>query len=242
MPEPSFSPAREAANTAEVLAVLSDRFKLPLDRLRPGRVLIVEAPADARIPVRAYLREGGAVVSVRPDAAHLVGDRLDDAATVRRGLEEIAADLPGRVLTAVTRSGTAVVEPAAEIVTMDTGDPRLPEWVHGHFNGTAWTVLGPDGDVLSNAVLKDYDDRLREIAVGTTERARGRGLARAVTAAAARATLDGGRVVLYMHDEHNDASAKVAQAAGLLELGRLASIVPERAIGTEPPPDGVDRD
>jgi hypothetical protein len=71
---------------------------------------------------------------------------------------------------------------------LDTTDPRLPEWVIGHFSGEAWVVLGDDGQVLSTAVLKRYDDRLREISVGTAEAARGRGLAKAVTAAAARAS------------------------------------------------------
>jgi len=42
--------------------------------------------------------------------------------------------------------------------------------------------LDDDGQVLSTAVLKRYDDRLREISVGTSEAARGRGLAKAVTA------------------------------------------------------------
>jgi hypothetical protein len=83
---------------------------------------------------------------------------------------------------------------------LDTTDPRLPEWVIGHFSGEAWVVLGDDGQVLSTAVLKRYDDRLREISVGTAEAARGRGLAKAVTAAAARAVLAEGRAVLYNHD------------------------------------------
>jgi RimJ/RimL family protein N-acetyltransferase len=217
-----------ADNDTAVLAVLADRFRLPLDQLRPGRVLVAQAPG-AKVPVRAFLRDGGAVVTVRPEHAALVGHRLDDPRTLRDALEAVARDLPGRVLTAVTRTGVRIPPPQVPIMVTTATDPRLPDWVQGHFTGPAWTVLGPDGEVLSTAVLKDYDDRLREISVGTAAAARGRGLARAVAAAAAQAVLDDDRAVLYMHDEDNEASARVAAAAGLTELGRLASIVPDRA-------------
>jgi predicted GNAT family acetyltransferase len=89
-------------------------------------------------------------------------------------------------------------------------------------------VLGDDGQVLSTAVLKRYDDRLREISVGTAEAARGRGLAKAVTAAAARAVLAEGRAVLYNHDPGNHTSARVAEAVGLHEFGRCHAVVLER--------------
>ena len=217
-----------AANETAVLAVLTDRFGLPLGRLRPGRVLVVES-AEAKAPVRAFLRDGGAVVTVRPEHASLVAGRLEDPATLRRELHAVARELPGRVLTAVTRTGVEIPPPGVEVTVTGADDPRLPDWVHGHFTGPAWVVLGEGGEVLSTAVLKDYDDRLREISVGTAAAARGCGLARAVAAAAARAVLDDGRAVLYMHDEDNEPSARVAEAAGLRELGRLASIVPDRA-------------
>jgi len=217
-----------ADNDTAVLAVLSDRFRLPLQRLRPGRVIVTEVPG-AKVPVRAFLRDGGAVVTIRPEHSALVGRRLNDPATLRDALEAVARDLPGRVLTAVTRTGVRFPPPQVPITVTTADDPRLPDWVQGHFTGPAWTVLGPDGKVLSTAVLKDYDDRLREISVGTDAAARGRGLARAVAAAAAQAVLDEDRAVLYMHDEDNEASARVAAAAGLTELGRLASIVPDRA-------------
>ena len=122
----------------------------------------------------------------------------------------------------------AIPAPSAEVTVLDAGDPRLPEWVIGHFTGEAWVVLDDDGRVLSTAVLKRYDDRLREISVGTSEAARGRGLAKAVTAAAARAVLAEGRAVLYNHDATNHTSARVAEAVGLHEFGRCHAVVVER--------------
>jgi GNAT superfamily N-acetyltransferase len=122
--------------------------------------------------------------------------------------------------------------PAVEITVLDASDPRLPDWVHGHFAGEAWVVL-EDGEVLSTAVLKRYDERLREISVGTAAAARGRGLARSVVAAAARAVLAEGRAVLYNHAVDNDASARVAESVGLHELGRYHAVVPDRQAGVE---------
>ena len=171
-------------NEAVVLAVLGDRYRLPVDRLAPGRVAVAEA-ADPR-----------------------------------------AAG--GQHWSWVARTGVAIPPPTAEVTVLDATDPRLPEWVLGHFSGEAWVVLGDDGQVLSTAVLKRYDDRLREISVGTAEAARGRGLAKAVTAAAARAVLAEGRAVLYNHDPENHTSARVAEAVGLHEFGRCHAVVLER--------------
>jgi predicted GNAT family acetyltransferase len=55
--------------------------------------------------------------------------------------------------------------------------------------------------------------------VGTAEAARGRGLARRLVAQAARRVLDEGAVPTYVHDPANEASAKVAEAAGLKDQG-----------------------
>jgi predicted GNAT family acetyltransferase len=132
----------------------------------------------------------------------------------------------------VVRTGVAIPEPSAEVTVLDATDPRLPDWVVGHFTGEAWVVLGDDGQVLSTAVLKRYDDRLREISVGTAEEARGRGLAKAVTAAAARAVLAEGRAVLYNHDAENHTSARVAEAVGLHEFGRCHAVVTDQDPGS----------
>jgi predicted GNAT family acetyltransferase len=149
----------------------------------------------------------------------------------------VAAAAGGQHFSWVARTGVAIPAPSAEITVLDTNDPRLPEWVVGHFSGEAWVVLGDDGQVLSTAVLKRYDDRLREISVGTAEAARGRGLAKAVTAAAARAVLAEGRAVLYNHDTSNHTSARVAEAVGLHEFGRCHAVVTDDDPGPELPDD-----
>jgi hypothetical protein len=211
-------------NEAVVLAVLGERYRLPVDRLAPGRVAVAEA-GDPRMPARALARRGGAVVGVAPPWSGLLRERLDGPASLGPALDAVAGAAGGQHWSWVARTGVAIPAPSAEVAVLDTSDPRLPDWVIGHFSGEAWVVLGDGGEVLSTAVLKRYDDRLREISVGTAEAARGRGLAKAVTAAAARAVLAEGRAVLYNHDPGNDASARVAEAVGLHEFGRCHAVV-----------------
>jgi RimJ/RimL family protein N-acetyltransferase len=211
-------------NEAVVLAVFGDRYRLPVGRLAPGRVAVAEA-AHPGMPARALVRGGGAVVAVAPPLGGLLRRELDGPGSVDRALEAVAEAAAGQHYSWVARTGVAIPPPSAEVTVIDASDPRLPEWVIGHFTGEAWVVLDDDGQVLSTAVLKRYDDRLREISVGTSEAARGRGLAKAVTAAAARAVLAEGRAVLYNHDPENHTSARVAEAVGLHEFGRCHAVV-----------------
>ncbi|HYY78542.1 MAG TPA: GNAT family N-acetyltransferase [Actinomycetes bacterium] len=220
------------ANETAVLAVLADRYRLPMEKLAPGRVAVTEV-AHPGLPVRAFSRLGGAVVAVTPGHAAQLRELLDGPASLEPALRRMAAAIPGHLFSGVARTGVAIPPPAVEVTVIDTTDPRLPDWVLGHFTGEAWVVLGDHGEVLSSAVLKRYDDRLREISVGTAEQARGRGLARAVVAAAARAVLAEGRVVLYNHAPDNHASARVAESVGLHELGRYHAIVPDRRLAAE---------
>jgi GNAT superfamily N-acetyltransferase len=218
-------------NEAVVLTVLSDRFRLPLDKLTPGKVLVAEA-AHPSMTARAFERHGGAVVGVAPEQAARLRELLDGPDTVTTALKALAAELPGHMFSGTARTGVVIPPPAVEVTVLDTSDPRLPQWVLGHFVGEAWVVM-EGGEVLSTAVLKRYDERLREISVGTAPSARGRGLARSVVAAAARSVLAEGRAVLYNHAVDNDASARVAEAAGLHVLGDYHAVVPDRRAGAE---------
>jgi L-amino acid N-acyltransferase YncA len=168
------------------------------------------------------------VVSVAPAWSGLLRAHLDGSASLGPALDEVARGVGGQHFSWVARTGVDIAAPSAEVTVLDATDPRLPDWVIGHFSGEAWVVVDDDGQVLSVAVLKRYDDRLREISVGTAEAARGRGLAKAVTAAAARAVLAEGRAVLYNHDATNLSSARVAEAVGLHEFGRCHAVVTDQ--------------
>jgi GNAT superfamily N-acetyltransferase len=218
-------------NEQIVLSVLARRFDLPLDRLVPGVTQVIELPGSSPA-VQAYAYRGGILAAAEPKHLDLVRDELaDPSGNVRAGMARIAARLGGRPLAVVNRTGVTIQAPTAPVTVTDAADPRLPDWVRGHFTGSAWVVTGEDDRVLTTAVLKRYDERLREISVGTAKEARGRGLARAVVAAAALAVLAEGRAVLYNHDLDNVASAKVAESVGLHQFGVFHAVLP---VGRDP--------
>ena len=101
-------------------------------------------------------------------------------------------------------------------------DPRLPLWLHP-FGGKALVAFEQgDGTYLAGVGLKRHDSHVSEIAVGTDDRARGRGLARRLVAQAARELLSAGVIPTYLHDPSNVPSARVAVAAGFPDRGWTA--------------------
>ena len=197
----------------------------------PGRGVHVVGAAvrdqpgwDGRIrPVLGVVDgEGTGVVSVPP--AH-----LDAARAVADGPEELAALLAG-LPDAVGRPGATVyrgvfrwtLEPAP---LADAGswipatDPAVPDWLRV-FGDVVLVARDPDGgEYLAGVGIKRHDRYGHELAVGTVEAARGRGLARRLVAQAARRVVDSGRVATYLHDPANLASARVADAAGFPDRG-----------------------
>jgi RimJ/RimL family protein N-acetyltransferase len=176
---------------------------------------------------------GRALVSVPPDAAEWAHDLVAQGVGLdglRQALPE-RLGLPGsKVYRATYRWTTA---PVSADVLADVGrwlpadDPRVPEWLLP-FGGDVLVVLDDD-TYVAGVGLKRHDDRVHEIAVGTEEAARGRGLARRLVAQVARHLLASGVVPTYLHDPGNVASARVATAAGLPDRGWAALGIAERS-------------
>ena len=82
------------------------------------------------------------------------------------------------------------------------------------------------GAYLAGVGIKHHDTYGRELAVGTEEAARGRGLARRLVAQAARRIIDEGGVPTYQHDPSNVASARVADASGFPDRGWRSAGMP----------------
>lgn len=101
---------------------------------------------------------------------------------------------------------------------VDIDNPVVPDWLLP-FGGRALIARDDDGRYLAGVGIKRHDADGHELSVGTEPEARGRGLARRLVAQAARALLDDGIVPTYLHDPANVASARVAEAAGFLDLG-----------------------
>jgi predicted GNAT family acetyltransferase len=97
-------------------------------------------------------------------------------------------------------------------------DPRVPEWLRP-FNGDVLIAWTDDGSYASGVGRKQHDRHGHELSVGTDERQRGRGLARRLVAQAARGVLADGAVPTYLHAFDNEASARVADAAGFPDRG-----------------------
>jgi GNAT superfamily N-acetyltransferase len=171
---------------------------------------------------------GAAAVGLPPSAARRVppGIELD------RLLDRLAdvVGVPGQPARAVLRWSTAPTPGPDDGVWLPLTDPRVPPWLHP-FGGDALVVLDDDGRYAAGVGIKRHDRFGHELAVVTAERARGRGLARRLVAQAARRVLADGAVPTYLHSTANEASARVADAAGFPDRGW-------RAIGFFPYPAG----
>jgi GNAT superfamily N-acetyltransferase len=94
----------------------------------------------------------------------------------------------------------------------------VPEWLRP-FGGHALVAVDARGKHLAGVGIKRHDGLVHEISVGTVPEARGRGLARLLVAQAATSLLDRGVVPTYLHLPDNEASARVAAAAGFADRG-----------------------
>ena len=171
--------------------------------------------------------DGRAVVAVSPhlagDVAALLDGRdvavLDDEDVATRVGALVAGD-GARLRDGVLRWATSVVG-AQDLPDLGTwlawDDPRVPEWLHP-FGHEVLVVLEDDAYV-AGVGIKHHDGHGRELAVVTSEQARGRGLARRLVATAVRRHLREVPVVTYLHGQDNHASAHVADAVGFPDRG-----------------------
>lgn len=176
------------------------------------------------------------VLSVPPHAAETVRAALPNStvdpekiwSTLLERLPALLDTPDGRVYTGIFRWCDRPADLPDAGVWIDAADPVVPEWLTP-FGGAQQRQLGggqvliardPEtGAYLAGVGIKYHDAYGREIAVGTEPAARGRGLARALVAQAARRILDEGAVPTYQHDPANIASARVAEAAGFPDRG-----------------------
>lgn len=179
-------------------------------RMQPGWDGVVRPFAGVGTPQ-------GAVLSVAPDRVERVragGRILDD---LLDGVPE-ALDAPGAVVgRGVFRYAVSVpdFEPVGEWVPAE--DARVPAWLRP-FGGQVLVVMD-DGRYVAGVGIKRHDELGFEVAVATEEAWRGRGLARALVARASRRILRAGGVPIYLHGRGNQASARVATAAGFPDRG-----------------------
>ena len=225
----TLEPSRAAGPTAHaVLDVLAQHLALWAGGWPPASPLDVVANPRAAQPrwdgavapaVGVATETGWAVLGVEPavaDAVRAGAERLGDLDALLAALPELLgrAGIGGRGVFRWT-TDPAPFQDAG--VWLPREDPRVPQWLRP-FNDDVLVVL--DGDeYVAGVGVKKHDDFGHELSVGTSEHARGRGLARRLVAQAARRVLDEGRVPTYLHAPDNVASAKVAQAVGFTDVG-----------------------
>lgn len=164
----------------------------------------------------------GAVLSVPPAVAAEVGERAAD------GLDAVLPALPQLLGTpdrgtfrAVFRWTTTPADLPEPGAWVPADAPGVPRWLRP-FGGRVLVASDRDGTHLAGVGIKRHDAVGHELAVVTAPAARGRGLARALVAQAARRLLNAGLVPTYLHDPANGASARVAEAAGFPDRGWTA--------------------
>ena len=162
--------------------------------------------------------DGRAVVRAPAEVAGRLGAPADVPALLIA--LPTAVGVPGTAGAGVLRWAQEVppLDDAGVWLPADTGEPRVPSWLRP-FGGEVLVALDDDGRYLAGVGVKRHSEELSELSVVTDERARGRGLARRLVAQAARAELDAGRTVLYLHAPDNEASARVARASGFPDTG-----------------------
>ncbi|MCA1692671.1 MAG: GNAT family N-acetyltransferase [Actinobacteria bacterium] len=180
-----------------------------------------EAPAWDGTPVLAVAVRSpeGAVVSVPPSAVESVRSMAVGLRDPAFG-DDLAAVVgaPRRATSWLVLRWTDGPAPLPDAGQwMDSSDPVLPDWLHP-FPGRVLALVD-DGRYLAGVGVKPHTEQGRELAVGTVETVRGRGLARRLVAQAARDVLSEGAIPLYVHHPDNLASARVADAAGFPDRG-----------------------
>lgn len=106
----------------------------------------------------------------------------------------------------------------APVTPLDDDDLHA-SWYRLHFDGPVFVVRNSLDSIVSWAAIKCKSADVWEMAVATEAPYRGRGFARSVVSHATRATLDAGKVPLYLHDIHNYSSARVCTALGYQPYG-----------------------
>lgn len=227
--------ARLCAHLAEQLGAWPPTSPLTITssaaRTTPGWDGVVRAFSGVSTP-------RGTVLSVPPGTLEQARRLARDAAGLEDARFALESLLGGHIGEAVFRwsQSPTPLPPLGEWLPVT--HPALPEWLHP-FGGDALVVRDDDGAYLAGVGLKRHDAYGWEIAVGTDERARGRGLARRLVTTAAGHIIEHGRVPLYFHAMDNLASAHVADAAGFPDEGwRLLFLLPARDARDEAHPPG----
>jgi RimJ/RimL family protein N-acetyltransferase len=185
----------------------------------PGR----EEPAwdGALVPAVVVASPEGTVVSVVPSAldatsSAVVGATREDL-RLRLGMAVGVGERVSPWVVLRWSGEPAPLEPVG--LWVPSSSDGLPEWLKAFPGNVLATFDDETGEYAGGVGIKRHTAWGHELAVGTAEDQRGKGLARRLVAQAGRDVLATGALPLYVHDANNVPSAKVADAAGFPDLG-----------------------
>lgn len=191
----------------------------------PGRITVVGSPRrtepgwDHKVQIFVGVATTtGAVLSVPPgleDEVRRLGGDLDEMAPKLGAVLGSKGSRLGRGKFRWCEEPTDLPEVGEWV---ERHDERVPEWLKP-FNGPVLLAWDDNGHYGAGVGLKHHDEWGHELAIATEESLRGRGLARALVAQAARRVLAEGAVPTYLHAYENLASDRVATAAGFPDHG-----------------------
>jgi len=158
-----------------------------------------------------------AVISVPPDEAEAVRDRVDSWEQAESILPEALARQDSPVYYGTFRWTYQPADLPDAGIWLPVEDPRVPPWLHPFGGDALITLIG--GEYAAGVGIKRHHASGLEISVGTEPEHRGKGLASKLVAQAARWILAQGAIPIYLHDPANVASDRTADAAGFPDEG-----------------------
>jgi len=202
----------------------------------PGQVVAVSCQWRARAgwdsqihPFVGVASPDGAVLSLPSAAQPKVAELIAATSATSSSAMGAVLDAVGERLADLVWAGSSwgkgcfrwtghpvELEDVGEWVARD--DPRVPEWL-APFNGEVLVAWDEEGRYAAGVGRKMHNQWGHELAVATEEWMQGRGLASRLVAQAARQVLADGAVPTYLHSYANQASARVAEAAGFGDQG-----------------------
>lgn len=230
---------------ATVLAVVArgwaDRLGVPPEWLeRPGTRTFTRHGLTAVVA----LRLGDATVAVAPPDAvpaldRLSGAQLLDPATMLSALAAFAPRLLGAATLAYADGATlrqpsapaaraASAAEVADLVASGPADEAAESGVADMVDRLA--VTAPDGTCAAVAGYQPWGDAIANVGVLTRPALRGRGLGRAVAAAASHRAIEQGLVPQWRCRVGNDASARLGASLGFVVVGRQLALEVARGV------------
>lgn len=181
------------------------------------------------VPLLVLVRSHSVAVSITPEMLSVAQEVMYARGHLHDKLVHLQAEVAakyarakcvrGRVLYCQPSSFTPF--PVAKVEMLDPSEPEMEEF-RVHFDGQVFVSRSRSGQIAAWAAIKLKGEQVNEISVHTDPRHRGKGLAKQVVSTATAYILTQGKIPMYVQEEANAASSRVASVLGYTEFAREA--------------------